>query len=251
MNVIKFSTRFIFALSLLYLFCSCRQFALQQVEGESIAIIHPGEEDNHIAEMIKPYRDSLSVTMGEIIGVSAMEMKKGFPEGLLGNFVANLMLEMTNNQMADKVDFAFTNNGGLRSVLPQGNVSLRNIYELMPFENEIIILNMDYGQLQQLFEYIGTGQELAVSGIRLEFKNDQIITATINDMRIDPGKTYRVATIDYLANGGSGMSFLENVVKRELIGIRLRDMIIDYIKLKQSMKELISAKLDERIKINE
>ena len=231
---------------------SCKsQYTLQQIEANSISVNEHVAEDSRINELIQPYKDSLSLTMNQVIGYSAIEMSKDFPEGLLGNFVTDLMFEMTTNQLHKQVDFAFTNNGGLRTILPKGDISLSKIYELMPFENEIIVLEMDYETLTKLFDYIASGGELAVSGLMLTIKNDTIFEATIGGKEIDKQKIYKVATIDYLANGGSGMSFLEDISYRDLVGVRLRDMIIDFIKLEQVAGNELSAELQGRIRIDE
>lgn len=248
---IKLFIHFVFVAILFLTINACHQFSLHQTEAISNPVDYKIEEDSHINEIIQPYHDSLAQTMNQVIGYSALEMKKGFPEGLLGNFVADLMLDMCNNRLNKKVDFAFTNNGGLRTILPQGDISLRSIYELMPFENEIIILELDYSHMQQLLDYIAESKGIAVSGIRLTIDYEKAIEVYINNKVINDQKIYRVATIDYLANGGSGMSFLEDVEHRDLLGIRLRDMIIEYIKLKQANNEQLTAILDERIKINE
>jgi 2',3'-cyclic-nucleotide 2'-phosphodiesterase (5'-nucleotidase family) len=230
-------------------FTACQQsLSLHDAEALSIQVDENVVADRDMLRVIQPYKDSLHLTMNEVIGHSEVKMQKGFPEGLLGNFVTDLMLEMTRKNY--EADFAFTNNGGLRTFLPKGEVELGTIYELMPFENEIVILELDYQKLGEFFDYIMTKGGVAVSGIKLEYKGKKLVHAWVEGKEIEKDKIYKVVSIDYLANGGDDMTFLKEV-ERNMIAYRLRDMIIDYVQLQHAENKLLTAKLEGRILIHE
>lgn len=197
--------------------------------------------------MIQPYKDSLDKSMNSVIGFSSNVMTKDFPEGLLGNFVADLMLQSTNKQYNIKADFSLVNNGGLRANLPRGNITLRNIYELMPFDNEAVLLELKGSTVFKLLKSIAEGNEMAVSGLRMTIRNTDIITCDIDGKKIDSSKTYSLVTSDYLALGGSDLFFLKEALSTEKLNITVRDMIICYIKIKTRDKQDIEAKKDGRI----
>ena len=96
--------------------------------------------DSNVVKIINPYKTQLDKKMNEIISFTNSEMKKGKPESKLGNFVCDLSLFIANGQ----ADFCILNNGGLRDVISQGNITIRDIYKVMPFENELVIFDSIY-----------------------------------------------------------------------------------------------------------
>ncbi|MEA3494540.1 MAG: 5'-nucleotidase C-terminal domain-containing protein [Bacteroidota bacterium] len=223
---------------------------LSKVSSQRYEISSNINEDAEIKGIIKPYKDSLDKTMNVIIGHSTQVMVKGFPEGLLGNFVADLMLETVKNKLNKKVDFAFTNNGGLRAIMPKGDISVRNVYEIMPFNNKVVILKMTPELMEKLFEYFASNDGMAVSGIRFTIKNNKCFDILINGKPYQKDKNYFVLTNDYLAGGGSGMFFLKEVEEKQKIDLLLRDMIIENIVEQTKNANLIKTEIDGRIKKN-
>jgi len=233
--------------------------------------------DSLITSIIAPYKVGIDSVMNEVLCISDIEMTKGKPESLLGNFVTDLCLEMcmkdlynsrtTNSLDICMADVCIMNNGGLRSTLPKGKITKGMIYELMPFENELVILELNVSEIFELVEYIYSRGE-PFSGLNihsldsieiidskdiLHRKNNNItVWMYVSDCRvynyIPLGKddinsyTLKILTSDYLANGGDKMSFFNN--KNQLkVGLKIRDAIINYCKLEQT----ISSKLDGRI----
>ena len=106
--------------------------------------------DSLITSIIAPYKVGIDSVMNEILCVSEIEMIKGKPESLLGNFVTDLCLEMYDSI----ADICVMNNGGLRSSLPSGKITRGDIYKLMPFENELVVLELNAEEVYELAEYI-------------------------------------------------------------------------------------------------
>ena len=204
--------------------------------------------DSAIIAIIKPYKDSLDKTMNTVIGTSAQMMFKDFPEGLLGNFVADLMLESVKRYPGQKADFSLVNNGGLRTNLPKGNISIRNIYELMPFDNEVVLVELRGSTVYKLLKSIAKGSEMAVSGLTLTAKNSLPVEANIQGKTIDTASKYLLVTSDYLAMGGSDLDFMKEALKIEKLNVKVRDMIIDYISFQTKNNQLLDSKTDGRIK---
>jgi len=230
-------------------------------ENKVIAV--SAEADSLITSIIYPYKIGIDSVMNEVLCVSEMEMTKGKPESLLGNFVTDLCLEMYDSI----ADICVMNNGGLRSSLPSGEITRGDIYKLMPFENELVVLELNAEEVYELAEYITKRGGEPFSGLNIYsldsieiidskdilHRNNNNITVWMytSDCRgnyIPLGKddinsyTLKVLTSDYLANGGDKMSFFNN--KNQLkVGLKIRDAIINYCKLEQT----ISSKLDGRI----
>ena len=126
----------------------------------------------------------------------------------------------------DTIDMVLFNNGGLRSSLSEGNITKRDIYQLMPFENELVVLSLSLDDVDDLMNYLNHtgGQPSAFSDW---FQIDEL--------------PFYVLTTDYLANGGDKMRFFNNKYQN-VLGVKMRDAIIQYC----SQKDTIASQLDNR-----
>lgn len=182
--------------------------------------------DSNIYYTILPYKSKLDAQMNAVLCHSKQEMKKTKPESLLGNWTSEVCLEMAQDVYKDNIDLSFFNNGGLRSPLPKGNITIRDLFKLMPFENELVVLELNKTEMLDLKAYFNftNGQPVA-------FADD----FTLND------SLFLVLTTDYLANGGDKMKFFKDKTQNK-VGIKMRDALINYC----VKKDTISSKLDER-----
>jgi 2',3'-cyclic-nucleotide 2'-phosphodiesterase (5'-nucleotidase family) len=245
-----FSTCFVL---LILLSCSKQSglYHVQELKSFSYEINQDLGVDSTMIRLIQPYTDSLNKTMGEVISFSEKRMSKGFPEGLLGNFLTDLIFNYLKTTLNYKADFCLQNNGGFRADIPAGPVTVKNVYEIMPFDNELVILELNPKAMEALLKYISTGEAVSVSGIRLIIHKNSKNEAFIFDQPIDSAKTYLMATSDYLANGGSNMSFLKNCKRANETKIRIRDIEIAALKEKYAAKQNLISKQDGRIRVVE
>ena len=130
-----------FKLNIIYIFTiilsSCiSQFIVDHKYNEIIPV--KSESDSITNTIILPYRLGIDSIMNEVLCVSDLEMTKGRPESILGNFVSDLCLEQFSNQ----ADICIMNTGGLRNILPKGEITRGDIYKLISFENELVILEL-------------------------------------------------------------------------------------------------------------
>lgn len=187
--------------------------------------------------------------MNEVIGQAAETMKGHAPESLLSNISADIYLQTATDFQGENVDIAIVNLGGLRTVVPAGDITVRKVFELMPFENELVLLWLKGDKLNELLQYFaGMGGE-GVSGLRMEIKDGKAVNITINDKPLDPTKVYSIVTNDYLAGGNDKMVQLAQAEKRVNTGIKVRTMLLNYIKNETKKGNKIQSKLDGRIKI--
>jgi len=123
------------------------------------------------------------------------------------------------------------------------------VFELMPFENELVIVWLKGDKLNGLLQYFaGMGGE-GISGIRMEIKEKKAVIITVGGKPLDMEKLYSIATNDYLAGGNDKMIQLAQNVKRINTGIKVRDMLLDYIKGETLKGNKIQSKLDGRITV--
>jgi 2',3'-cyclic-nucleotide 2'-phosphodiesterase (5'-nucleotidase family) len=207
--------------------------------------------DIRLDSMIAPYKKIIDAEMNEVLIISETPMIKEQPEGLLGNMVADIVLKKTLDKLPINVQeepiFCVLNNGGLRTSLPEGDITRKKIYELMPFENEIVILTLSPENAQELMNYIARSGGVPVSGIKMGIQKNEAVNIFVNGNPFDKNKNYKIVTSDYLAEGGDKMFFFKNPINKEIIGLKIRDVLIEYMKEENKKGKTLSAKKDERI----
>ena len=183
----------------------------------------------------------------DVLTFSVASMEKAQPESTLGNFVADACLAMAvkNYKVTDskEIDFCVLNNGGLRSSLPQGNITRKNVFELMPFENELVVLTLKGSTVTGLLNYISEKGGVPVSNLKMKINNGTFTDVMINENKFDPANNYKVLTSDYLAYGGDAMSVFSEKDSLEFVNLKVRDAIIYFMELQDTLK----PKLDGRI----
>ncbi|MDA9808597.1 5'-nucleotidase C-terminal domain-containing protein [Flavobacteriales bacterium] len=233
----KLKNHTMYIVAIIIIACS-PSYNLQSYNDEVIKVQSP--VDSTVLAVINPYQNGIESQMNEVLCVSEMEMNKGKPESLLGNFVTDLCLNYADAHVC------VMNTGGLRSSLPKGNITRGDIYTLMPFENELVVLELDIESFKGLVDYITKRGGEPFSGMTLKASSkgyDIEEVSGIDDFfDFNKGDKIRVLTSDYLANGGDKMWFFKD--KEQIkVGIKLRDAIIDHC----SKSDTISSKLDNRL----
>lgn len=202
-----------------------------------------------LEKLVNPYKLSLDSQMNEVLNWCDTPMTKARPEGLLGNFFADACFQFTQG-MSDKsapIDFALFNHGGLRTSLPNGPITRGKLFELMPFENELVLVTLSGRNIKKMLEYIKMKGGEPVSNIQIVFENQEFKSVLISNQPFDSLKNYTVLTSDYLASGGDQMSFFNEPIRYTMLNIKIRDALIAYTQEQKHLGKSISSKLDGRI----
>ena len=208
------------------------------------------DSDTSVEKTILPYRAKMSAQMDEVIGTAAKELSSGRNESTLGNWVCDLMMEQSVKFLGTQADMAFTNSGGLRiRSIMKGNITVGKIYELMPFDNIYVLVQCDSAMIQKLCDELAKKGGGPLSGARYEIAQQKAKNITIGGKLLQSSRTYEVATIDYLVNGGSDMGFLKPLPRKDK-GIFLRDVLIEGVRTAKRKGKAIDAVLDGRIIVN-
>jgi 2',3'-cyclic-nucleotide 2'-phosphodiesterase (5'-nucleotidase family) len=134
-------------------------------------------------------------------------------------------------------DFALQNGGGIRADLPEGRLTERMIYEVLPFDSTVVVLTLDGKNVQSLFEYMATissgqGGFPQVSegvSITIDMSKRQCTQVMINGKPLDTSRTYKIATNSYLAAGGDGYRVFLKAMDAYDSSMFQRDVLIEYI----------------------
>ncbi|MFL5763024.1 MAG: 5'-nucleotidase C-terminal domain-containing protein [Bacteroidia bacterium] len=224
---------------------------ISKVESSMIELNAKAPDEKEMDVLVNPYKAKMDSIMNEVLGTSDSALLKGLPESSLGDFVADAVLKKANEHYhpADgtPADICLLNNGGLRSQLPKGKITLGNVFELMPFENMIVIVTIKGDKMKQLFESLVENNGAPFSGAEIKAKGKKITLLKIGGKDLDPAKNYKVVTSDYLAGGGDKYNFFNSPVSLEDIQYKLRDAIVDEIRDENKKGSVIKSRTDGRI----
>ena len=228
------------------IFCACqRNFQPQIISAELTAVI-PTEHsrNNEFSKWILPYKTTLDKVMGVEIGISAQEMQPGKPESLLGRFVTDVMKDYAKKR-GQKFDFVITNHGGLRGSLPQGEVTIGDVYSMFPFDNELVILTLSGKKVEQLCQEIAKRGGEVTDGIKMWIDDSVAKGIRIGNAEtpLDTTGNYKVLTTDYLSFGNDNLYALADYIDIFPFKTPLREIIIDYIKNEHKNGRKINAKM--------
>ena len=196
--------------------------------------------------IIAPYRVKIEKQMNETIAVLDVDLKKEQPESTMGNLVADLMIDYCKDAKIE-ADFAVVNYNGLRIPnIAKGNLARGKVFELMPFDNQIVILELDSILIQKMCDAMAQKGGWHISkGLGYEIKNAKSQNIKIFGTPLNNKTTYKVMMSDYIANGGDNCSFL-STVKQNVTNILIRDLLLIQIEAKTKKGEHLTSQLDKR-----
>ena len=238
----KLSTYFLLAFVTVCFISSCgaKKTQLSRVKAKNIEITNALAGASEVDAFVKPYREHVQKEMDVVLAYNPVELPKDRNEpslnAAIGNFMADATYEIINpvysKNTGKNIDFVLLNWGGIRTSLPKGNLTVGSAYEVMPFENKIVVLTMKGEKVKELAQYLIDKRvpHPLSKQVHLQITKDgQITEFTIGGKPFDPNATYIVATSDYLMNGGDAMYFFKGAEAFET-GYLARNVLIDYFK---------------------
>ncbi|MFE3848389.1 5'-nucleotidase C-terminal domain-containing protein [Flavobacterium sp. LB3P45] len=228
--------------------CSKQNYHVSKIEGKQIPITEignllvnsslPDEKSMQIENFIKPYREHINKDLDSILAYCPVTLDKssGKWQTTIGNLIADVTLQrgnlVFNAREKKNIDICLLNNGGIRSILPKGNVTSRTAFEIMPFENTMVVIALKGEQILELVDYfIAEKKPHPISGITFTIGKDNVAkNILVQGKSIERNKIYYVGTNDYLSNGGDNMSFFKKGVQKFDLDYKLRNILIDYFK---------------------
>ena len=191
--------------------------------------------DEEIADTILVMQKIAEAGMDEIIGEAAINITKSGtgPQNMIGNMVCEAILDYTG------ADFSFMNLGGIRDELLAGSISYRDVFNVMPFDNQVVMFEVDGKFLKDIIEtrVNGSRHGLRVAGIQVVINRkrsnfDRVTKLMIGGEPWDADKIYQIATTDFLLQGNAGLALLTKIPESQITRYEqdLRDVIVEYIK---------------------
>ena len=194
-------------------------------------------------EWLDKYRHGVDSIMNNPVGTSARYMKNSSVAAQ--NWVTDATMDIIKQLSGIKnIDCAIMNKGGIRTDMPQGTVTEGTIRSMFPFDNRFVVLEMPgYELIESVKLMCGRGGDAVSKELRATYNDKgELIKATLKGKKIDPNKTYIVATIDYLANGGDYMTPMKRCKRLFVDTQKYGNHILEYIKgLKAQGKKINST----------
>ena len=211
--------------------------------------------DAAAASFLAPYKQKVDSVMGPVLGEVAHDMAAERPESDLSNLLPDILVYMSKGY-GEQPDFAIYNIGGIRAALSKGKVTYGDVLDVAPFENKICFITLTGDKVLELFSQIASrGGEGVSHGVELVVSRDlKLVSARLNGQPIDPAKSYRIATIDYLAQGNDGLkAFKDGTDLNSPQGERnnSRYLIADYFSEMQKKGMAVASKVEGRVKIED
>ena len=212
-------------------------------------------DDPDVLKIIAPYEEKvreLSKVIGRLQGGLS---KTGVGGGSLGNFVTDAIRAQAEAKLGKPIVLAMVNNGGLRkNEIAAGELRASDIFELLPFENALISLDVTGAQLMKILQVVTRD---AQSGAQIQFKwNDRgrpefisgkLVDANGKEQEIDPNQTYTIITIDYLMSLKSGAyEILQEGKNPTPLNLTIRDAVMDYVKAQTAAGHTVRSVVDNR-----
>ena len=248
--------KYIQIIGIISLFLSCdHSKKLTTSEGENISISEDLKSNQAIEAVIAPYKVNLDKSMNEVLSyaVDTYSKSDGDYNTAIGNLMADAVFEISNpifkSRTGNELDMVLLNHGGIRSILPKGNVTTKSAYSLMPFENSVVVVALKGSVLMEMTTYLKASKKAhPISGLELVLNADNSYQKIrVNGKAIDLTKTYYIATNDYLYNGGDRMYFLKKSDTVYDLNYKIRNVLIDYF----TKYDTLNPKKDLRfIKLN-
>ena len=237
------------------LFISCKSTSTYQttkIEGKKIGITNEKGENEAIVTYVKPYSDNINKDLNSVLAYcpETQDKSKGTWQSNIGNLLAEITFELGNPVFQKRenktIDICLLNHGGIRAVIPKGDVTTRTAFEVMPFENSLIIVGLTGKEIKTLAEYIIKEKKphpFYGMKIYIDKSTSAINKIEINNQPLDENRMYYVGTSDYLANGGDNMTFFKESKIKFDMDYKLRNMMIDYFKKVDTIPNITTEKI--------
>lgn len=205
-------------------------------------------EDVEIVKISERITKQTSLEMDKVIGIAKEDI--GFEEGRLDSPIGNWMTDIMREYA--KADMAFQNSGGIRNFIKKGEIKLRDIYQVMPFENTLVTLYLTGEQVEKLImdNLKPNKTSMQISGLTVKYKvkDDKIEEIKIERDGKEISKTdkFKVVTNNYLTSGGSGGKVLTQGMHIKDTMISVREILINWIK---AHKEISAPKTQRFIRV--
>ena len=187
--------------------------------------------DYEISAILDAYRPCIDNVMGKPIAIVKDTLRFDQPEGALGNMAADALRNRAALELRRFVHLGIIGEGSFKTFFVPGVLTLGDIYEFMPYENRLVVLELRGDQVIELIGQVAKVGGAPISGARFRIdENNRARGILVNSEVVDPNKRYLVATSNWVANGGDQFPALWNPVNRTDLDLNIKDLYVDFFR---------------------
>lgn len=230
--------------------CEDQPRKLSKIDAKQIAIDSTLALVDSIDNFVLPYRNRVNEVLDSTLAYAPKMLTKddGQYNTSAGNLLADIIFSEANpifkGRTGKDIDFVLMNHGGIRSIISKGNVSARTAYQVMPFENSIVVVELSGKSVLEMVDFlIKSKRAHPIGGMQIILDNqNELHSLKIGGKPFDKNKHYFVATSNYLVTGGDNMGFFKGTLSVTDTDYLIRNAMIDYFKKVDSLH----AEVDNR-----
>ena len=227
--------------------CACQRSAVHVIRATTEALpidasLDAIQDTDYIAQLA-PSKAALEREMNVQIGYAPERLWVNSPECPMLNWASDALWEAAKKVYDGRVDIAIVNMGGMRCEWPAGPITKGNVFELMPFDNQLVVLTLkgrDVIELCESFAHYG-GQ--GVAGMRVKTRDEHLADVQIAGKPVDPDALYTVATSDYLAGGTDHMDALTHYVEYWNSELLIRELYLEAVREQDTIRSAVDGRM--------
>ena len=235
--------------------CGASRLHLTGVSRERIRIDsrYDAHTDPEAAAYLRPFTLKVDSMMSPVVGQTARYMASHRPESELSDLLPDILV-WASARFGEKPDFAVYNIGGIRAALPKGDITVGDVLDVAPFENKICFLSLGGDKVKELFTQIAARYGEGVShAVQMVIRPDSTLAdVKVNGQPVDVHRTYRIATLDYVAQGNDQMVAFKSktqVNSPQSEENNVRYLIMDYFREMAAKGKKVDCPVEGRITV--
>ena len=200
-------------------------------------------QDTVYLAQLAPVKADLEREMNVQIGYAAQDMWVGEPECPMLNWASDALWEAAKRAYPGHVDIAIVNMGGMRCSWQAGPITRGCVFELMPFDNRLVVLTLQGKEIIELCESFARYGGQGVAGMRVKTVDGQLADVTIGGKDVHPTALYTVATSDYLSGGADHMEALTKYVDYWKSDLLIRDLYLEAVHEQDTIRAAVDGRM--------
>lgn len=185
----------------------------------------------------------------EVIAWSPEAMEVVYPEGPLSNWFIGILMAKTEKLCGKKVDIGIGNFGGIRVNMPKGDVMLDDMISMFPFRNQLAYVEHKGSEIRGIIERMAASRFQVLGGVKVVAQDGKVVSLEIGGEPLDDDKTYGMATISFLLNGGDNLMLGDNALYVEKYDIDIIDAVLEHVYAETAAGRPIVSAADGRVVI--
>ena len=180
------------------------EVSLRGEQGSQVISVHPistaVKPDERLERRVQAINDEIASRLGVRLGTLPLDHIRTRHQ--IGEMVAGIFREHYGT------DMALVQSGGIRADLTDGDITLRDIYSILPYENRIIPVRLPGRSIRRLIEKaVNDGADAALAGVEVT-SSDETLSIYVNGVRLDDSRDYTIALSEYVTSGGGGFDVM-------------------------------------------